>query len=266
MRTVRNAGVRDWTPKMGPLMVVVIDEARDVFGNEASLERAIKLSNQARAAGIVLIVATQHPLKSVVPTELSNNFPQVVGLSAKSATHARVITGDCTEDAPLHKLPPPKKGNSGHMWVRGSTGLWERSRAYWVDDTMVATTAALALGDRQPGERLAVPTRSPDSPDPGPERTPDDAHAARPPRRPSTDLAQMVSEGFPQAGRVWDRIAKAGPEGCTAVAGRDATGLGESGWRRTVTALEVSGLVRRVDRGRRVRVTEPDEADLREAV
>ena len=278
LRQIGN-GQRQWTRADGPMVLVVIDEARDVFADPASITRAIKVAEKARAAGVVMMVATQHPEKAAVPTQLGNNIPQKVGYKAENPVHAHVITGGCSAEAPLHKLPPAKPATAGHVHARGSTGSWTRARTYWLDNKTVNAAAELARGNRQPGARLVPPSRHDDTPEPPEDRhegaseptsygPPRDGTArgrippARPARliRPTNQLAALVQSGVTRAGDVWDAVAAAGPEGLRPMHGRKHLGnMSESHWTSTVAALEKAGLVRRGLNGRRVYATHERE-------
>ena len=267
MQVLRDSPHREWKPSLGPLLLVVIDEVAEVFRSREAAERAVTIANQARAAGVVLVVATQYPTKEAIPTRLSTNFPQTVGTSTKNATGARIITGDRTEDAPIHKLPPPKSGNAGQAWVMGSTGYWQRARIYWVDDRLVAQAATQALGDRPPGARLLPPTlqeRANEDPSYGEGSDVRARPDASPKRRPAEELANLRTAGFPQASKVWDLAAAAGVEGLAGVEGRQTLGMKESTWTRHVGELERAGLLERLNGGRVVRALYPSSDETTE--
>lgn len=283
LRQIGN-GQRKWTRADGPMVLVVIDEARDVFADPASITRAIKIAEKARAAGVVMMIATQHPEKSAVPTQLGNNVPQKVGYKAENPVHAHVITGGCSKEAPLHQLPPAKPSTAGHVWARGASGKWERARTYWLDDKTVNGAAEAARGNRQPGAKLAPPSRQGNDPEP-PERRYEGASEPTfygPPRdgttrgrtplsnqnersRPTTLLAELVRRGAPQAGLIWDAVAAAGPEGLRPLHGRKQLGgMSESHWTSQIAALEKAGLVQRESNGRRVHARWPEQTDQEE--
>lgn len=295
---VREHGKREWDASCGPVVVVVVDEAADVFVDEATKESAIRIAAKSRAAGVVFIVATQHPVKRVLDPLFVNNMIQTIGLSARSATQARVITGDNTARAPLHELPPPKRGNAGHAYINGSTGTWDRARCYWAKDALVLEAAKAARGDREAPALLVPPScrndaerppggcREPAALRPGnprgsaenpvPHEDPMDvgergrsrpaSNPIRHPRvRPIAELAELVHSGSPRAGDIWDLLNVAGPEGVIPSQARAKLGKGdrpmaETTWTDHVGALVGAGLAERRSNGKRVRALYPSDA------
>lgn len=97
-----NTACRDWESyrKLGhankkPYTVIVIDELSDLLlsGKKSIKQNLTMLAQKSRAAGIHLVVATQHPSAKVLSSELRANFSTVVGCKVASAVHSRVLFG-----------------------------------------------------------------------------------------------------------------------------------------------------------------------------
>lgn len=78
-----------------PRRVVVIDEFQDLMASKATrgpFERAVeRLGAKARAAGIHLVLATQHPTVKVVPSSIKANLNGRIALRVQDASASRVI-------------------------------------------------------------------------------------------------------------------------------------------------------------------------------
>jgi len=80
-----------------PWWVIVLDEYYDLTSDkdrkniEAELKR---LAQEARAAGIYLIIATQRPSGDVISTNLRFNLPAQLARSVKNSTESLVILDD----------------------------------------------------------------------------------------------------------------------------------------------------------------------------
>lgn len=93
---------KKWT---GGQLYVIIDELADLMTtNKKQVQPLIqRLAQIGRAAGVHLIVATQCPLASVIPTEIKVNFDARVGLRTRCAQDSRNILGvKCCEELPRY--------------------------------------------------------------------------------------------------------------------------------------------------------------------
>ena len=81
---------------------IVIDELSVLMQSEERKEvisNLRKIAMLGRAAGIHLIVATQHPNRKTIPAEIQSNIPTVIGMAVRQAVDSRMIigNGECTK-------------------------------------------------------------------------------------------------------------------------------------------------------------------------
>lgn len=75
-----------------PYWVFVIDEFADLKSTAPEVEDLIKrLAAKGRAAGIILILATQRPSVDVISGTLKSNFPSKIALRVNSSTNSMII-------------------------------------------------------------------------------------------------------------------------------------------------------------------------------
>lgn len=89
----------------GARVYVVIDELADLMTTDAKRVTPLiqRISQIGRAAGVMLICATQHPLSDVLPTKIKVNFDGIVGLKTMKAQHSRnIIDMNGCESLPEH--------------------------------------------------------------------------------------------------------------------------------------------------------------------
>jgi DNA segregation ATPase FtsK/SpoIIIE, S-DNA-T family len=88
-----------------PRLVLVVDEFQDLASSKATqkafLEGVHKLGAMARAPGIHLLLATQHPTVATVPTGLKANLTGRIALRVTSAVNSRVILDEAGAEALL---------------------------------------------------------------------------------------------------------------------------------------------------------------------
>lgn len=114
-----------------PFMLVVIDEYADIQ-QDKTIARIVQtllsgIAAKSRAAGIHILVGTQHPLKSVIDTTITANFParMAFGCSTNSASMLIIGTGDA------HGLAPAGR----FIWQNGAT--MEQVQAPYMPDEMI---------------------------------------------------------------------------------------------------------------------------------
>jgi hypothetical protein len=149
------AGQRKVPPGTG-LHVVVVDElahyltwpekkARDAFGDVLR-----DLVSWGRAAGVVVIAATQKPASDVVPTSLRDLFGYRWALRCTTNAASDTILGSgwATNGVTAASINP---GLRGAGWLLHESGEPARLRAYHLDDQWVTHIAARAAHLRQHG-------------------------------------------------------------------------------------------------------------------
>ena len=98
--------------KMVPNLVVVIDEfgtlVLDKMSGKRITENLVRLVQLGRAAGITVIMATQHPTVQVVDSRIKANCPTRIALKVTSAVNSHVI---------LDRTGAETLNGRGHMYV-----------------------------------------------------------------------------------------------------------------------------------------------------
>lgn len=76
-----------------PYLLVIIDEVQDILGktNKQNEEIITTLAQKGRAAGIHLILATQHPSREILSPKIKANFPARVGFKTANSLYSRVL-------------------------------------------------------------------------------------------------------------------------------------------------------------------------------
>ena len=92
---LHNAGVRDISNYNGNMkrIVVIIDEYADLTTDDLKKPvnaSVLRLAQKARACGIHLIIATQHPKSNIIATEIKDNFPVRVALKVYDHNQSKV--------------------------------------------------------------------------------------------------------------------------------------------------------------------------------
>lgn len=88
----------------GSTVHLVIDEMADlILTSKRATNFLQRIAQLGRATKVQVIVATQCPLASVIPTRIKVNFPILVGLHTATAQHSRnIIEEKGCEDLPMH--------------------------------------------------------------------------------------------------------------------------------------------------------------------
>lgn len=149
-----------------PLLVVVVDELAEytddvekedpdnkqspTLGSIFS-DRLTRIASLGRAAGIILIAATQEPRYDVVPPKLRNKFVFRWALRCQRPSQLDIILAEgWREEAPAHKIDATEKG-MGYLLHEGAQPV--RVQAFYLSDSDIRDIAARA-------ERLRAGTAS----------------------------------------------------------------------------------------------------------
>ncbi|MHC5796148.1 FtsK/SpoIIIE domain-containing protein [Lacisediminihabitans sp. FW035] len=171
-------GLKKFTPAqfdtVRPLLCVVIDELADLVSvgvdkeeKEADLQRSTmvrRLIAKGRAAGIIVLTATQKPEGSVIPTALRDLIQQRVAFATTTGDMTDTVLGKGMGAAGglAHEIAANAKGVC--FIVNETSRIPKRARAFWVPDAdvegLAKSTAHLRVElpwlPPQPG-RTAVP-------------------------------------------------------------------------------------------------------------
>lgn len=143
-----------------PLIVILIDELADLVSvsvtkeekaAEAQRSTAIRrLIAKGRAAGIVVITATQKPSSDVIPTSLRDLIQQRVAFATTNREMTETILGSGASQIGglSHEIPTEQPGTA-YILNEGSR-IPKRVRAMWIPDEEVAGIAAQTAHLRVP--------------------------------------------------------------------------------------------------------------------
>lgn len=101
----------------GPDLYVIVDEFADLMTTQGRTIKPLvqRLAQLGRAARVHLVIATQTPIRTVIPTEIKCNFDSRFGLRARSAQDSRNIL----DHSGLELLP--RYGQAVYMTPEGET-------------------------------------------------------------------------------------------------------------------------------------------------
>lgn len=137
--------VKTWPPAEDrPRLVVVIDELAELtLGEDAKEIKPVLQSILAmgRAAGILMIDATQQPDAGVIDTRLRNNHRQRICLGTESTEQTKMILGPDAGQIPCHRIP---ESEPGHGFIRLDRKFTEFRSRYISDDELASVIAATA--------------------------------------------------------------------------------------------------------------------------
>jgi S-DNA-T family DNA segregation ATPase FtsK/SpoIIIE len=145
------------------LHVVVVDELAhyltwpDKKPRDAFTDTLRDLVSRGRAAGIVVIAATQKPAADIIPTSLRDLFGYRWALrcTTNAASDTILGTGWATNNTSAATVKPTARGVG---WLLHETGTPVRLRAHHLTDTNLHTLARRAWELRQQGP-TAAPAR-----------------------------------------------------------------------------------------------------------
>jgi hypothetical protein len=190
-RELEVLGRRHVTPQDGlPLHLLICDELAFFTANENAKDKKqfIDLFRdivaRGRAAGVLVIAATQKPSVDVVPSAIRDLFPFKLALRCATPPASDTILGQgwASEGADASTIPAKQRG-VGYLLSEGARP--ERVKGYRLDDEGVGQIASRASGRHadawlqwtgEPGaEQPSEP--GPNEPSAGPEREPADGEA-----------------------------------------------------------------------------------------
>ena len=93
LKNAHISNIEEYNGKMN-YEIVVIDEFSDLMSRDYkndTLNYVLRLAQMGRFCGIHLIIATQHPLATIIPTSIRGNLPVKICLQVPSMTQSRVI-------------------------------------------------------------------------------------------------------------------------------------------------------------------------------
>ena len=142
-------GLRKVYPGTG-LHLVVVDElahylsAPDKKARDAFTEVLRDLVSRGRAAGIVIVAATQKPGSDVVPTSLRDLFGYRLAMRCSTAAASDTILGSgwATEGYSAALIDPATRGVG---YLLHESGVPALLRTHWLDDDSIRRVAARAV-------------------------------------------------------------------------------------------------------------------------
>lgn len=101
---VRNISEYTGKRKM-PYLIIIIDEVQDILGknNKVTEDLICAIAQKGRAAGIHLILATQHPSREIFNPRIKANFPAKVGFKTANSVYSRVLLDQIGAESLLGK-------------------------------------------------------------------------------------------------------------------------------------------------------------------
>jgi S-DNA-T family DNA segregation ATPase FtsK/SpoIIIE len=176
-RFMQANGLRKLAPTEDfPTIVVVIDELAEYTDDKEKSDpedsksptlgaifsdRLTRIASLGRAAGIVLIAATQEPRYDVVPPRLRNKFVFRWALRCQRPTQLDIIVGEgWREEAPAHKIRADEKG-VGYLLHEGAEPV--RLQAFYLSDSDIRDIASRAERIRGATSSRPVPDQFPTS-------------------------------------------------------------------------------------------------------
>lgn len=110
-----------------PFRVIVIDEyAKICMVDKAVHEPVTRLAQEARAAGMHLVLSTQSPRKEIFPGLLRENLPSAICFRVKNMVHSQIVLGE-GETAGM------KLRGRGDLLMTVDEGAPQRAHAAFVD-------------------------------------------------------------------------------------------------------------------------------------
>jgi DNA segregation ATPase FtsK/SpoIIIE-like protein len=132
---------------VGPLVLVVVDELAGVVasGNrDLDRDNATRLRlllERGRAAGMIVVAATQRPAHDVIPTYLRDLFTFRIAHATSTPEHSEMVLGARFEPGP-HTLPVGA-GSQGLAWaLLDGDRIPVLARVWWAEDALAAQVAA----------------------------------------------------------------------------------------------------------------------------
>lgn len=105
----------------GSDVYIIIDEWANVYknGGPACYKAVLRLVSEGRAARVHVIMATQIPKATIIPTEIRENFSARVCLRTNNAAQSRVIM----DESGCECLPDPSEVNAAYGYYKHGLSL-----------------------------------------------------------------------------------------------------------------------------------------------
>lgn len=136
---------KSWQPdESRPRLVIVIDELAELTLGSEKTEIVSTLQSilaMGRAAGLMLLDATQRPEATVVPTLLRDNHRLRICLGTESTEATKMILGPDAGKIPCHMIPETQPGRG---WIRIDRQFTEFRSFHIGEDELEAVIAATA--------------------------------------------------------------------------------------------------------------------------
>jgi S-DNA-T family DNA segregation ATPase FtsK/SpoIIIE len=170
-----------------PLEVLIVDELETLTDDDTFVANLVDITRLGRAAGIIVIAATQEPRADVIPKKLTNKFVFRWAGRCADVAQVRMVIGARYRQAPAHLLDAADKG-LGYLMHEGAAPV--KLQAFFLTESDIRTIAERA-------EQVRRSTRSRPVPDPFPTRSGEGAGTG-------SLSVEQVSELVPE--RVWHKL------------------------------------------------------------
>lgn len=176
----------------GEKLYIIIDELADLMltaGKDAEV-KITRLAQKGRAAGVHLVMATQHPVVKVLSGIIKANCPTRIALKVKTISDSRVILD--------HKGAEQLKGKGDAILSTASGEEFHFQGAYLTDeDIELLGSAWVELKSEETAEPTVIAIASTPASAPTPTQASAPAHTSTPSKAPAPTLAEKAkAKGF----------------------------------------------------------------------
>lgn len=154
-RRLDTEGATTWRVGIdGPLILAVIDElaglvaSGDRHQDRANATAIRQLLERGRAAGVLVVAATQRPSADVIPTSIRDLFSLRICHAMSTAEGTEMVIGPSWRQGPAHDLPVGEAhAGLAYVIVEGSRTP-RLARSYWCSPERAARLAVATAGYR----------------------------------------------------------------------------------------------------------------------